>query len=142
MKHDYDMERISSIISDITRYQSDLLDLGISSIDELADKRTYYAASMILFALLNRTIDLGNEIILAHGFGIPSTYRDIFTILEKEKVIEPGLANKMSGLVFYRNLLSHEYHGIDQEKVFLLMGRVSDILVFTHKIQQYLRDSE
>jgi uncharacterized protein YutE (UPF0331/DUF86 family) len=44
--------------------------------------------------------------------------------------------------VFYRNLLSHEYHGIDQEKVFLLMGRVSDILVFTHKIQQYLRDSE
>jgi len=73
MKHDYDMERISSIISDITRYQSDLLDLGISSIDELADKRTYYAASMILFALLNRTIDLGNEIILAHGFGIPST---------------------------------------------------------------------
>jgi uncharacterized protein YutE (UPF0331/DUF86 family) len=139
MKPDYDTERISTIISDITRYQSDLSELGISSLEDLSGKRTFYAASMILFALLNRTIDLGNEIILAHGFGVPSTYREIFTILKKEHVIEPECAKKMSNLVFYRNLLSHEYHGIDEEQVFLLMGRVGDILIFVQTIQRYLQ---
>jgi hypothetical protein len=35
---------------------------------------------MILFALLNRTIDLGNEVILARGFPVPSTYREILVV--------------------------------------------------------------
>lgn len=140
MKPDYDKERISVILSDIGRYRKDLLDLSISSPADLHDKRTFYAASMILFALLNRTIDLGNEIIISHGFGVPATYRDIFTILEKENVIEHDLAKKIAGLVFYRNLLSHEYHGIDQEKIFLLIGKVPDILFFTQTIQHYIQE--
>jgi len=94
MKPEYDTERISAIISDIGRYRNDLLDLSITSPADLHDKRTFYAASMILFAILNRTIDLGNEIIIAHGFGVPTTYRDIFTILEKENMTERDLAKK------------------------------------------------
>jgi uncharacterized protein YutE (UPF0331/DUF86 family) len=93
---------------------------------------------MILFALLNRCIDLGNEIILAHGFGIPSTYREIFSILEREQVIEPDLAKSLMNLVFYRNLLSHEYHGIDAVKIFSLIGRVDDIRKFTEIIRNYI----
>ena len=116
MKPDYDTERISTILSDIERYQRDILELDISDISDLYDKRTFYAISMILFALLNRTIDLGNEIILARGFHVPSTYREIFTILEKEKVIEPDLAKAIGSLVLYRNLLSHEYHVAGAER--------------------------
>jgi uncharacterized protein YutE (UPF0331/DUF86 family) len=50
---------------------------------------------MILFALLNRTIDLGNEVILARGFPVPTTYREIFIIPEKENVIEPDVSKKI-----------------------------------------------
>jgi uncharacterized protein YutE (UPF0331/DUF86 family) len=139
MKPEYDTERIGTIISDIERYRSDLRDLHIGSVNDLDDKRSFYAASMILFALLNRTIDLGNEIILAHGFGIPSTYREIFSILEKEGVIKQDLAKKIMHLVFYRNLLSHEYHGIDRDKIFQLIGRVDDIRIFTGTIQKYIQ---
>lgn len=73
MKPDYDTERISAIISDIGRYRNDLQDLSIGSPSDLHYKWTFYAASMILFALLNRTIDLGNEIVIAQGFGVPAT---------------------------------------------------------------------
>ena len=139
MKPEYDTERISTIISDMRRYRKDLLDLTITSSSDLNDKRTFYAASMILFALLNRTIDLGNEMIIAHGFGVPSTYRDIFVILEKETVIDHELAKKIAGLVFYRKLLSHEYHGIDPDKVLLLINRLPDILSFEETIQQYMQ---
>jgi uncharacterized protein YutE (UPF0331/DUF86 family) len=141
MKPAYDTERIGKIISDIERYSTDLRELNIVSAEELDDKRSFYAASMILFALLNRTIDLGNEIILAHGFGIPSTYREIFSILEKEGVIKQDLAKKIMHLVFYRNLLSHEYHGIDRDKIFQLIGRVEDIRTFTGIILRYIQSS-
>lgn len=139
MKPEYDTERISTIISDMRRYRMDLQDFAITRSSDLNDKRTFYAASMILFALLNRTIDLGNEIIIAHGFGVPSTYRDIFVLLEKETVIDHELAKKIAGLVFYRNLLSHEYHGIDPDKIFLLINRLPDILSFEETIQHYMQ---
>lgn len=138
MPREFDSERISAILSDIDRYHCDLRELHISAVEDLNDKRTFYAASMILFALLNRTIDLGNEILITRGFRIPSTYREIFVILGQEQVIDTDLAGKIGSLVFYRNLLSHEYHGINPEKLFILTGRVSDILAFTRKIQQYL----
>ena len=139
MKPEYDTERISTIISDMRRYRKDLQDLAITSSSDLNDKRTFYAASMILFALLNRTIDLGNEMIIAHGFGVPSTYRDIFVILEKETVINHELSKKIAGLVLYRNLLSHEYHGIDPDKIFFLINRLTDILSFEETIQHYMQ---
>lgn len=138
MNRGFDTERIGTIIADIGRYGQDLDDLGIRGIGDLGDKRTFYAASMILFALLNRIIDLGNEVILARGFRIPSTYREVFTILEKEGVIGPDIARKIGSLVFYRNLLSHEYHGIDEEKVFLLISRVGDIRLFTENLRRYI----
>lgn len=139
MKTVYDVERISAIVGDMRKYCSDLADLGIAGPSDLDDKRTFYAASMILFALLNRTIDLGNEIVLARGLGIPSTYREIFTLLEKEAVIDPVLANRISRLVFYRNLLSHEYHGIDGEKIFSLVCRIPDIREFETAIEHLIR---
>lgn len=55
-------------------------------------------------------------------------------------MIEHDLAKKIAGLVFYRNLLSHEYHGIDQEKIFFLIGKVPDILLFTQTIQHYTQE--
>lgn len=83
MKPDFDTERVSTIISDIVRYRNDLQDLSIRSPADISDKRTFYAASMILFALLNRTIDLGNQIIIAEGHGVPATYRDILRFLKE-----------------------------------------------------------
>lgn len=37
------------------------------------DKRNFYAASMILFTILNRVFDLGNEVCIAQDEGIPSS---------------------------------------------------------------------
>lgn len=70
----YDIIRIGSILKDISRFFSDLEYLKIQEIGDLSDQRNFYAASMILFALLNRVFDLGSEVIIAHNSGIPTTY--------------------------------------------------------------------
>jgi len=83
----YDIERIGKIISDIEKYLRDLEELKIKKIEDLEDKRNFYALSMALFSVLNRTIDLGSEIVMANDLGIPTTYRDIFKLLSKNEFI-------------------------------------------------------
>ena len=55
---------------------------------------------MALFSALNRTIDLGSEIVMANNLGIPSTYRDIFKLLSKNGFIDKTLEKELSRLVF------------------------------------------
>jgi uncharacterized protein YutE (UPF0331/DUF86 family) len=132
----YDMERIGTICSDIQRYIRDLEDLNIRQIQDLNDKRNFYALSMILFSLLNQVFDLGSEVALSHNMGIPSTYREIFVLLQKNGFIEPPLAKDMIELVTYRNLLSHEYHGITEEQLFHLTKKITIIKKFVKLMQE------
>jgi len=78
MTGSYDLDRMGIIMADIERYLRDFRELKIERVGDLQDKKTFYAASMILFSLLNRVIDLGNEVVMAKSLGIPATYREIF----------------------------------------------------------------
>jgi len=135
----YDMERIGKIISDIEKYFRDLEELKIEKIEDLEDKRNFYALSMALFSILNRTIDLGSEIVIANNLGMPSTYRDIFGLLGKNGFIDKALEKELSHLVFYRNLLSHEYYDLTEKDVFDVFKRLNLIKQFVEKVKELLR---
>ena len=135
----YDIERIGKIISDIEKYLRDLEELKIKKIEDLEDKRNFYALSMALFSALNRTIDLVSEIVMANDLGIPTTYRDIFKLLSKNGFIDKTLEKELSRLVFYRNLLSHEYYDLTDKDIFDLLGRIVVIKQFVEKIKELLR---
>ena len=135
----YDIERIGKIISDIEKYLRDLEELKIKKIEDLEDKRNFYALSMALFSVLNRTIDLGSEIVMANNLGIPSTYRDIFKLLSKNGFIDKVLEKELSRLVFYRNLLSHEYYDLTDKDIFDVLRRIGVIKQFVEKIKRLLR---
>lgn len=132
----YNIERIGSIVSDINKYTRDLADMEIRTREDLIDKRNFYAVSMVMFTLLNRVFDLGSEVCIANNMGIPSTYREIFTILRKNGFISDVLSRNMIELVTYRNLLSHEYHGIDEEKLFMLTTKIRAIREFFDLMQK------
>jgi|GEM_PF-3647173 len=55
----YDIEKITKIIADLERYFNDLEKLGIKEMGDLEDRKNFYSVSMVLFAILNRAIDLG-----------------------------------------------------------------------------------
>jgi uncharacterized protein YutE (UPF0331/DUF86 family) len=135
----YDIERTGMLLSDITKYFDDLEAMDIHSVEDLHDKRNFYAVSMILFSLLNRVFDLGSEVVMAQNLGIPATYREIFIQLQKKGIIKSELAKEMTGMVTYRNLLSHEYHGITEENLFTLVKNVGHIRAFVHQMQELIR---
>jgi len=125
----YDRERIAIILADIDRYCADLRDFQVRSAENLHDKKYYYAVSRILFSLLNRVIDLGSEMVMGAGLGTPANYRDIFRLLKKGgSSIE--MNRSLSSLVYYRNLLSHEYHTFDESDLIEILARLPQISDF------------
>lgn len=99
----FDNERITHIIGDIEKYFTDLKEMEIKELDDLEDKKNFYSVSMILFSILNRAIDLGEEIVAGKKLGVPSTYKEIFKLLMQNKNIDKGMEKELSELVFYRN---------------------------------------
>ena len=136
----FDLERLTKIISDIYRYLDDLERIEIKDPRDLDDIRNFYAVSMILFTLINRVIDLGDEIVTSRNLGVPGTYREIFNLLERGKVIDKELASDLSNLVYQRNILAHEYHNLTEEDVFRTYRRVPVIRKFVERVKENIKD--
>lgn len=123
----YDKERIGRIVGDIDRFFSDLDALGIKDVRDVEDKKTFYAASMLLFSLINRAIDLGEELITANHLGTPATYKDVFFLLYRAKLINSGLKDDLVELSSFRNLFSHEYHSFTPEDILDAHARIGAV---------------
>ncbi|MBM3212305.1 DUF86 domain-containing protein, partial [Candidatus Poribacteria bacterium] len=136
----FDLIRINKIIYDIEKFSKALKDRQIGSIEDLKNEEKYYAVSMILFSIINRAIDLGDEIVAALNIGIPSTYRDIFFLLRKNDYISVEMFNELNTLIYDRNLLSHEYQDFDEMDIFDIMQRVNVVNSFVDKVKELVKN--
>jgi|SRR3989344_1881082 len=114
----YDLQRIGSLISSIQKYMNEIKGYSVKSADDLADSKNYNASSMVVFAILNKVIDLGNEIISAEELGAPNTYQDIMPILAKANIINKLQAEKLNKLIRKRNVLAHFYDEMSEKDLF------------------------
>jgi uncharacterized protein YutE (UPF0331/DUF86 family) len=131
---------LTKIISDIYRYPDDLERMELTDMHDLDDIKNFYAFSMILFTLINRVIDLGDEIVTSRNLGVPGTCREIFNLLERGKVIDKELASDLSNLVYQRNILAHEYHNLTEGDVFRTYRRVPVIRKFVERVKEDIKD--
>lgn len=63
-------------------------------------------------------VDIGQRIISLKGWEIPETYKDVINVLERNKVIEKRLSERMKELVSMRNIIIHAYAEIKNELVY------------------------
>ena len=131
----YDRERIARVISDINRYLQDIPLLMINTPKDLEDRKNFYALSMLLFSLLNAVIDLAEETVVAEDLGVPATYREIFSLLARNGIIDQHLFDRMSALVSYRNRLAHEYGEINPDDLFRVLSMGDDIQTFVNRVK-------
>jgi uncharacterized protein YutE (UPF0331/DUF86 family) len=47
----------------------------------------------------------------------PTSYRDVFTILADEDLVDVDVAEEMAEMAGFRNVLAHDYAGIDHDRV-------------------------
>lgn len=76
--------------------------------------------NMVLFALyraIQAAVDLGQHVIAEHGLPVPSSYREVFTVLRTAGVLDGPLAGRLQGWGGLRNLIAHQYGSLNLELV-------------------------
>jgi len=132
----YDIERITRTVADIEKYLRELDECNINSKEDLLDTKTYHAASMIIFTILNKVIDLGNEVIATEQLGAPNRYQDIMHILAKAGVMNLQESDQISELIKKRNLIAHFYDDLTEQELLNMIKNISIIQTFIERIKK------
>lgn len=100
------------------------------------DKRNMVLHSMLIS--IQSTIDIATYIIAEKGLRKPSTYRETFEILEEGQIIPEDLANDLSDLAGFRNVLVHTYWELDLDVIYGILQNDLRVLSTFKKIVKEL----
>lgn len=128
-------------ISKLREYLKVLKELQKASFEEFtSNPRVRYSAERCLHLAIECTINIGNHIISALQMRKPEEYHDIALILEENGVIPSEFAEEFVKMIRFRNILVHDYVGLDVSKVYsFLQGRLRDFELFIEYITEFLK---
>lgn len=130
------LRELSEALKDWERYQS----ISIEELGTDRDKR-----NMVLHAMLisiQAAIDIATHIIAEKELRKPATYRETFEILEEERIISEELANELSDLAGFRNVLVHIYWELDLDELYGILQNDLKVLDAFKKIVKELLGEE
>ena len=138
----YDKEKIARMIGDIEKYFTELERFNLNE-KTIQDTTIVYASSMALFGIINRTIDLAEEIIIKNEWGMPRSYEEYYEVLADNGVIGKDLAKKIKQLAKDRNLFAHAYQDVKRKEVLEIKKRISEVKEFVDKVKKIVsKDTE
>ncbi len=84
-------------------------------------------------------LDIANHIIAASELKRSETYSDMFQRLSEEGILGDELADRLSDMARFRNLLVHQYAEIDNRRVYqILKDNLVDVENFLKRIEEFL----
>ncbi len=87
-----------------------------------------------------QAIDLANHVIRKEKLGLPKESKESFEILARVKVIPQELADKLKGMVGFRNIMVHQYQEMDLKiMVDVIEHRLDDLVFFTTHVMEFGR---
>jgi uncharacterized protein YutE (UPF0331/DUF86 family) len=93
------------------------------------------AIAINLLRACEQCIDLANHTIKTRKLGLPKDSRDSFYLLARARIITNELAQRLVGMVGFRNILVHEYQRVDIElMVKVIECHLDDLLDFSNQI--------
>lgn len=87
-------------------------------------------------------IIIGNQIISGLGLKRPETYREIFEILKKEKIISKRVSEEMGDFVSIRNRLVHLYWDVSEEEIKEVINKINFFDEFVKEVLKFLKRRE
>ncbi|KIM13248.1 MAG: hypothetical protein KU38_00895 [Sulfurovum sp. FS08-3] len=86
--------------------------------------------------LSQATIDISTHIIRVEKFGIPKTSREVFVLLEENKILSKEISHSMQKMVGFRNLAVHDYQNLNLDIVVaIVINHLKDFDIFIKEIQ-------
>lgn len=99
------------------------------------------AVKHCLFEIAEASIDMASHIVAAEGFEKPESYAEMFPVLSKNDILDDELAEKLSEMARFRNLLVHRYGDIDEQKLENFIKQdLKDVKKFSQSIYTYIEE--
>ncbi|MBE8540155.1 type VII toxin-antitoxin system HepT family RNase toxin [Geoglobus acetivorans] len=102
---------------------------------DVKDYFIYNTLAMECFQAANTLMDLAQYIVAKKKLGFPSTYRELFEILEKEGYISEDELRTFKRLIFLRNLIAHEYYRISESELLEMVNLLEKCSGFVSRIK-------
>ncbi len=103
---------------------------------DLSDYYIYTALAMECFQAANSLIEIGERIVVLKKLGVPSSYREIFEILHKAKLLSEEELRAAKRVIFLRNLIAHEYYRITEEELVEMVENLQRLVSFVEKAKK------
>ena len=112
--------------------------------DEAARDQTTWLPGVkyLLQTAIEACMDVAQHICAASGWGIPNDNGQAMTILMQHRVIEASVEQAMRKAIGLRNVLVHEYVGVDDSIVLARIEDLSDIDAFAGQVADWLAASD
>ncbi len=133
-----DLERIELIIQDIEVYRKKLKDFNIKTKKDLDDDKNYFSSSMLVFNIINRLIDLAEEVVRQKNLIVAFKYKDFFDSLLQAKLISKKTSEECKELIALRNKISHRYGKVTKEEILKSIQKVNVIENFIEELKKNL----
>lgn len=106
--------------------------LGERDVDDLLADQDVLAGVKYRFVVAIETcIDVGRHVVASEGLRAPRDYADVFTVLGEGGFLPDDVIAELRDTARFRNLLVHEYLGVDDARVVeILRTRVEDLQRF------------
>lgn len=85
-------------------------------------------------------MNLGNHLISGLGLRKAESYRDIFKVLEEEKIISSALSKELQNFAVFRNRIVHLYWKISPEEFKAQLSKISVLKDFAKKVAGYAKN--
>jgi uncharacterized protein YutE (UPF0331/DUF86 family) len=84
-------------------------------------------------------LDICHRIISLEKALKPRDYYEAFLRMSELGVLPPEFARKLAPIAGFRNILVHEYLGLDWNEVYSNLQKINDLLKFAEHIRQWLK---
>lgn len=111
-------EKIEGLLEKLRDYVAKLNKLKKLPKDEFLSQFTNINSAKYLFQVaIECCLDIGNHIISSEGWRSPADYKDIFTVLNENKILPNKFTETAITMAKFRNRLVHLYFEVSEEKL-------------------------
>ena len=131
-------------ISELETYQKQIKEYSGITIDAYkADWKTQRIVERTLQMMIETCADIAGHIASDRGTRTPASYADTFKVISEISVIDAELAGIMDKMSKFRNVVVHQYEGVDAEIVIAsLKKHLKDVERYKNAVLEYLKSTQ
>ena len=127
-----DRDLVRRKLTELSEYVSQVSEYRDVTVEQYrGDWKTQRIVERTLQMAIEACVDIASHMVADRGLRAPATYADTFEILVQAGLLSPDLGEAMGKMTGFRNVVVHDYAGIDVEVVLrVLRERLGDFRRF------------